>query len=323
MSKICFPILPLQVSVNRQILRQKGFSLIELMISLTIGILLMASVLMIVVASSQSSRVSDAETAMNEDGMIALGLLQQQIRLAGYSKNVTKAGVELQNFVGTSIRGCDFPFLDASKEFHELACGTSGDGGAAIAVRYEADTLNTMPVGAVPSPSNCSISAITSDTTSAITGGVAYALADNRYFVQISGTGSERPELSCRGATADATYEAVQPLIENVEKLKLTYGIVATSDPADRQIVTYRSASELDTAYSGESTEARWKRVVSVKICLLMRSSDPARDGTDTGQSYKDCDGATQTATDGYLRRAFITTAALRNKTSMPIERVN
>ena len=65
----------------------------------------------------------------------------------------------------------------------------------------------------------------------------------------------------------------------------------------------------------------RWRRVASVKICVLMRSVEPARDNSISGQSYKDCDGTTQTSTDGYLRRAYITTAQLRNKASVPLEK--
>ena len=164
--------LHLGASLNRLRFRQKGYTLIELMVSLAIGVLVMASALMITVASSQSGRVSDAETAMNEDGMIALGLLQQQIRLAGYSKTVRKDATspDLVNFVGASIRGCDFGFVAADAEFDALTCATSGDAGSAFAVRYEADTFNTMPVGSTPSPSNCAIAKIESYATSAVAG---------------------------------------------------------------------------------------------------------------------------------------------------------
>ena len=304
-----------------QALGQKGFSLLELMIALAIGILLLASVLMVIVNATRSGRVSDAETAMNEEGMIALGLLQQQIRLAGYSNTFEAAGSDVKNFAGTSIRGCDNGFADAGVAFNSLTCnataGTASNG--AIAIRYEADVLNTTPT-AGGLPTNCALLGITRDTPSAAAGAVNFALADNRYYVRSSGTDSGRPELSCRGATSNAAYAVVDPLIENIEQLRFTYGIVASIDPEDRQIVTYINSEDLDTNYSGESMQDRWSRVRSVKICVLMRSAETARDGT--SQSYRDCWGNVQQSSDGYLRRAYITTAQLRNKASVPWEKL-
>lgn len=315
----------------KQRLVQQGFTLIELLIALGIGILLMSSVLMIMVSAMQSGRVSDAETAMNEEGLIVLNLLQQQIRLAGYSNTVTDTGTITKNFTGTSIRGCDKGFADAGVAFNSLTCNTSGADNGAIAIRYEADLQNTTPAGSTTlRPTNCQLNNIDKksgaedwepSTDSAVTGQPKYSLADNRYFVRTSGTDSGRPELSCRGATSATTYDVVQPLIENVEQLKFIYGITRTNDAADMQIVTYKTASEIDSDFSGEAMADRWRRVASVKICVLMRSVEPARDNSISGQSYKDCDGTTQTSTDGYLRRAYITTAQLRNKASVPLEK--
>lgn len=302
--------------------KQQGFTLLELLIALAIGILLLASVLMVIVNATRSGRVSDAETAMNEEGMVTLGLLQQQIRLAGYSQTVNDAAAISKNFVGTSIRGCDNGFTDAGAAFNSLTCNaTAGSAdNAAIAIRYEADVLNTPPT-AGGLPTNCALRGITANTPSAVTGATTtYALADNRYYVRSSGTDSGRPELSCRGATSNTTIAAVDALIENIEQLRFTYGIVASTDPEDQQIVTYISSEDLDTNYSGESMQDRWSRVRSVKICVLMRSAESARDGTN--QSYRDCSGNLQQAGDGYLRRAYITTAQLRNKASVPLEKL-
>ncbi len=305
--------------------RQQGFTLIELMIALAIGLLIMASVLMVIVSASQRGRVSAAESTMNEEGLIALGFLQQQIRLAGYSANAVETGAITRNFIDASIRGCDAGFTDEKAAFNALTCNSSGAGGAAIAIRYQADTLNTMPTGTAPNlkPSNCLLNTIAEDTPSAVTGKPNYALADNRFFIQISGTGSNRPELVCAGAKSNGVYEGPQPLFENVEFMKLVYGVTATGDPADTQIVTYMSANEIDTKFSSDTNiNLRWNRVASVKICLLMRSADPVTDGSVSTNTYRDCDGAIQNSDDNYLRRAYITTAQLRNKAAVPQERL-
>ena len=238
--------------------------------------------------------------------------------MAGFSQTVDDTLALSKNFNDASIRGCDKGFVDAGVKFDLLSCNISGVDNGAIAIRYEADKLNTTEVSS--KASNCQMNGITADSLSAVLATPAkpaYALADNRYYVR---TDSGRPELSCRGATSANTYDSVQPLIENVEKLKFTYGIVATVEPEDHQIVTYMSATDIDDNYAVQTD--RWKRVASIKICVLMRSSDPAPDNSVSGNLYKDCDGANQTSTDGYLRRAYITTAQLRNKASVPLEKL-
>jgi type IV pilus assembly protein PilW len=58
-----------------------------------------------------------------------------------------------------------------------------------------------------------------------------------------------------------------------------------------------------------------WGRVVAVRICLLMRSSDPILANEDNA-TYSDCSGADATSADRRIRRAFFSTVALRNKTA-------
>ena len=56
----------------------------------------------------------------------------------------------------------------------------------------------------------------------------------------------------------------------------------------------------------------------SVRVCLLMRSAEAVISAEDPAmKSYLDCDGVSQTSTDGLLRRAYFNTTALRSK--MPL----
>ena len=83
---------------------------------------------------------------------------------------------------------------------------------------------------------------------------------------------------------------SMQPILDNVEKMELRYGISATNKPEDTQIVTYMTASDIDTAFASDTIDDRWSRVVSVKICLRMRSTEPLKDIAATA-TYRDCDG--------------------------------
>ncbi len=313
-------------TVRRSMRAQNGFTLIELMIALAIGLLVLASVSMAYVSASRTTRTSEMETQLNEDGVIALSIIQQQIQMAGYT-GYTKVGVEDKpNFVGAGVRGCSAAaFTSTYVPFGSLgstACALAADGGDGIIVRYEADKVNTV-VTAADVPTNCLIAAARTMPREADPL-KSYYQAENRFFVTISGTASGKPELRCaatNGTALSAGYQN-QPLLENVERMQLRYGVAATNAPDDMQVVAYRTASEIDTLYASESADARWKRVVSVKICLLMRSADPMRDMPATA-SYVDCDGVKKTLTtpDSYLRRSFITTAALRSR--LPATEVN
>ena len=63
---------------------QKGFSLIEMMIALVIGLFLMGGVISVYLSSSQSSRVNTALRTMQENGRFALASLKNSIQMAGY-----------------------------------------------------------------------------------------------------------------------------------------------------------------------------------------------------------------------------------------------
>lgn len=291
-------------------LHQSGFSLIELMIALGIGLLIMASVLTIYAAASRTSRTSEMESQMNEDGLIALNIIQQQIRMAGYSNFENPTTTDKANFTGAGVIGCSaaafYPNASAQPALSSLNatdCGEDSALGDGVIIRYEADGRNTVPTtGNIPT--NCLMNSAATATNSA---GVTYYLPENRYFVASSST--TPLALFC------AAGAQIQPVLDNVEKMVLTYGISATTAAADTQVVTYMTASDLNTAFSGESMDTRWRRVLSVKTCLLMRSTDPIKDIAATA-TYRDCDGTlvTQATPDGYLRRAFITTGTLRNR---------
>jgi len=302
-------------------LPQRGFSLVELMIALAIGLLIMASVVTIYVNASRTSNTSAIESQMNEDGLIALNLIQQQIRMAGYSNFVDPTTATALNFTGAGVRGCSasafYPNASVAQMFTAIAdsdCAAASTYGDGIIVRYEADTSNTVPT-AGGAPTNCLMNGAYTAVNSAA---ATYYIAENRYYV----AGSNPSSLRCSAGSGDITNAAnlpqTQPILDNVDQMVLSYGIAATNAATDTQIVTYMKAADIDSTFAADPVDKRWGRVISVKVCLLMRSSDPMKDIAATA-TYRDCNGTVQTLAtpDGYLRRAFMTTATLRNRLIM------
>ncbi|MFC5608424.1 PilW family protein [Variovorax soli] len=314
--------------------RVGGFTLIEMMIALVVGLVILAAALSLYVASSRGSQLSQIETQMNEDGILAVNLIQQQLKQAGYSRQVIPVGgaTVMSNYAGPAVRGCDGGFTDAGAAFDSLAC-TGGSGSDAIAIRYEATVVNTQPTtDATPLPTNC-VGHGLNDAANASQAAPAptppapnYALADNRYSVTDANT---QPMLSCQGSEKSGTTNVIgtaQPLLANVESMQVLYGVAsrpsaelaANYDPMKHQIVSYLSASGVDalatTGTLPNVTDDRWGRVLSVRVCLLMRSDQPVRDAPAGAMAYKDCSNVDATGTDGYLRRTYTTTVLLRNR---------
>jgi len=65
--------------------RQTGLTLIELMISLVLGLIVISAVINVYVGSTRSAKFSDGLRAMQENGRHGISSLQRGIRLAGYT----------------------------------------------------------------------------------------------------------------------------------------------------------------------------------------------------------------------------------------------
>lgn len=112
----------------------RGLSLIELMISLVIGMVIMIAVVSAYIGASGATRVAEAQARMNEDAQAVLTILSQQLRMAG--DNPKRADYDVatpRNPVyapGTFIvRGCDGKFSDVTSAASiDLLTCTAGGG---------------------------------------------------------------------------------------------------------------------------------------------------------------------------------------------------
>jgi type IV pilus assembly protein PilW len=81
-------------------------------------------------------------------------------------------------------------------------------------------------------------------------------------------------------------------------------------------VAGYLSAYDIvnDANLSLLPIEQRWGKVLTVRICVLVRSENPVAPDANAAK-YDDCQGNTNvTAPDLRLRRAYTTTVVLRNR---------
>jgi type IV pilus assembly protein PilW len=317
--------------------------LIELMVSLTIGLVIALAAMSAYLGAAGSSKMAEAQSRMNEDAQAALNILAQQIRTAGTNPvqtnradefrhnpvfdptyvggTVTSYGNGTSTFTVTSgpsgftIRGCDKKFtnITSATDLNSLSCPAGTSTLASIAISYEADNYNTIPTSTTNEPTDCVGSSLPTVTATFPTGTstlASFRVADNRFYIDsVAGV----PSLYCRG-NGDST----QPLIENVEYMQFMYGTVSTTATSTTATVAgYLDAAGVialaptaDTA--GYSTA--WGKVMTVRICVVVRSENPVVSDADSGKYYK-CDGnLSPSQTDRHLRRAYFTTVVLRNR---------
>lgn len=297
---------------------QRGFSLVELMVALLVGLVVVGALLSTLLATSVSSRHGQALTQMSQDASTALGILREQMVQVGYGRptGVNGAGKFVKAYPGgvagftggAGLVGCDAAFVDASlATIDALTC--SGAGGPAIAVAYEADASGSV-VSAAGVPLDCLGNGVPQQNIG-LPG--AYYLAFNKFYLDTP-KGAAHKALYCYGIGSPAA----QALVENVENMQIMYGVTTNPGAAPVQVNYYVPAATLNGG--GAPLTKNYSNVVSVRLCVLVGSTEAVVDKDPTSgkwPQYRDCDGTLKDPADGRMYRAFTSTVVLQNMLPM------
>ncbi|MGB7303899.1 MAG: PilW family protein [Burkholderiaceae bacterium] len=299
--------------VARTALRhQHGRTLVEIMIGMVIGLMVLGTVMRTVVSTSVSSRTQDNLGKLSEDAQIALNLVADHVRMAGFStpRINTTPGTASSNYTGAPMRGCDGAINDLTAPMQNIICGAANQPNM-FSVAYEADLANTLAINGIPS--DC-LGQDLPPQVSPFTGN--FFVAENRFFIRNGANGE--PELACAGNGGLNGFNAPQTLIENVEDMRLTYGISNTSVTEwgntvfAGRVSNYLTADQLDINFAAEDVMTRWNRISAVWICMQLRTNDGV---ANEPTPYTDCTGNVVVPPDRRLRIAVTTTVSLRNRT--------
>lgn len=313
--------------------RQRGMTIVELMIAMTIGLVVLGAVSTLFINVRQTFRSAESMSRIQENARYAIEMMARDIRMAGFIgcgnlesitvNTIASAPVEELLFEN-SLRGQDAP--------DGTIAGIALVGADTITIKHGIDSDvhlagNLKPedtdvqiagnpygfaAGDVLMVSNCTNADVFRATTVSGSGtttithtgsrtgvygedAVVMRLAQFVYFVGRNPT-TGRPALYRTNAVAGAG--AAEELVDNVENMQIVYGVDLDND---RMPDAYRSAGDV----------ADWSDVFTVQLQFLLVS--PESNARNEPQKYV-FNGATVTAGDRRMRQVFTTTIALRNR---------
>lgn len=279
-----------------------GFTLIELMISLVLGLLISAAVIQVYLTNTKTASTQKSGSELQEASVFGLQQLESHLRLANLGNSVTSiTDTTAGGGIVISPKNIGLEPTDTSKNLY-----FTRNGGDSNITGINSDQLtiqfkNTTGVKIA----DCESADVELGDT-----------VIERYFIRSSSTTGQGLLLACdagRVTTAgitgwSANYQSGgSEVILGVDQFKILLGI-QTDAPSDAGLMRYLTASEY-LALSGTKPP-----ITAVKIGLIVRGSSPVI-GSDVATSFKLL-GATQPLKSGQpklVRTTYESTTLLRN----------
>lgn len=219
---------------TRLLRRPSGFTLVELMISITITLFLMAGILAVVVNMKGSFTTQDQLGRTQENALFALTVLDTTIRHAGYFPDPV-VSMEIDAMPATTTANADGTTYAAGQSI----TGSAGAGAVSdtITVRFQAASNDGL--------SNCV--GDTNKTAGKLSWSNTFAVDANK-------------RLTCSVSVDGGAPGAPVVLIDNVASMRVLYGVDSTGN---NNVDRYVSASVIGTTYPYTS-------VHSVRLSIVL-----------------------------------------------------
>jgi|GEM_PF-1312904 len=226
---------------------QTGFSLVELMISLTLGLFLSLMVIQSYLTSVRADKTILGQTEIQENARFSLQVLEKSIQQAGYFPDVSGDRAEFFMAQNDSWSKTLFTTGDALLGFDDSSAPVPNQPSAAKGTDQLVMRFVTAKTSAGENSdwTNCNGVKLASETT-----------------VQMGFYVNKDAALMCRSQSQGGSIDA-QPLVSHVKNFQLFYGIDETGDGA---VNRYVSAQEVNGL-------GGWERVHSVQVRLELADS--------------------------------------------------
>lgn len=324
------------MGVNMKIVNRNdsGFSLVELMVSVALGLIILTALFIIFIGNIRSRSEIEKANRQIENGRYAIQLLTDDLRLAGYFAefnpgvmpspaalpNVCDTGIaDLRNNFMLHVQGYDNGSaapnciedlkagtdIVAVRRTSTCAAGSAGCeeiDGAPYFQSSLCDSLNELE-NPVYLDHHFKLSVGSADLTltmrNCTTKAAYYRYRTHVYFIANNNEkGDGIPTL--KRAELGKEFSVV-PLVEGIEDLQFEYGL-------DKPAID----GAPDSYAASPASVDDWRSVVSVKIGLLARNTEKTQGYTDP-KTYTLLSNAATSYADNYKRHAFQSTVRLHN----------
>lgn len=321
------PIVP-------RLIRQRGLSLVELMVAMLIGLIILAAVSTLFANSNKNYKTTDSLARLQENARTALQFITNDIRRAGYVGCMGSVDNVQVNLNGGNINGIALtPFtgtegggsVSDTLTLHYVDLSTSV--AVTASMQSESDVV-TLTAGHpfkqydIVAVTDCDKTDVFQITNNAA-GGTTLAHASGSLPAPYQGNGtatlSKAYSTDARimkfsqltyqiqnGANGrPSLFRAGQELVEGIENMQLLYGV--RTGTTGRTPNSYRTFDNVPN----------WQSAVNIRVGLLAYSIAD----TTTGEVGREVDTQPITlnatnisaANDKRIRRTFVTTVDLRN----------
>lgn len=299
---------------------QAGFSLIEIMIAMALGLFLVGGIATVYVSSKETYALRDQISELDENARVAMKALRTHIENAGYASRI--GGAQIVNyiiptgFVPTAIT-CptgQTNIIKVENIFGSADGSTVNNiGGDKIAVSYLADDQIFKDCTGSSWKNRCTVDPTKSlanwddESPQAQQARQVYsAFKVTKSTTRKNSLNQGIPELVCGGSLNTYT----QPWAQGIENMQLRYGVDISPDPIP---VGQKKQWQVDQYWTATEVSANnaWDKVALVQVGLLVRTVEPVfkQSEAKTYQLFEQ-----QIATnDRYKRAVYTTTIYLRN----------
>ena len=284
--------------ISKSFQRQRGLSLVELMVAMALSLLLMLGVIQIFLSSKQTYSTNSALSRVQESGRFAMDFLAQDIRNTGYkgqcigdplNHGVSDILWRLENPIegwnditakpahlsGTPLSGTDAILVKFAAGPGGIAADTGNlADNSTISLGSNASGISKHAITLVSDAISCDLFQNTADSnaTSVAKGAGAdwthnytgetevLALQNATYYIRAN---NGRPNSLVRERLSTNTTAATwvtEELVEGVQDMQILYGITGSN----RQVSDYVTADEVTD----------WDNVAAVRIDILAVSAD-------------------------------------------------
>jgi type IV pilus assembly protein PilW len=327
----------------------RGFSLVELLIAVAINMVVVIAASYLYLGTRESQRAATEKAGLYETGKFALDVMGRDLENAGFFPAYRAESASVVNVVGVyfnpvastptafnaGVFGCDDQRFNPTTS--TCVANPTGITADTLVINYFTIDAFGLDVG---QRGDCQRQNVGNDATntSRIGSGTNTSpfigtpptrplFVSNRYTLtpanlKIEGNAIATSGLACNGNGINPQGTTYQPMIAGIEQMRFRYGVFNTEDTQQpAQFLTAANVTASGNVALFGADRSGWQRVSSVRICLLVRTMETVRRQGVTSYTLEDCDGTSQTYTDGVERRVVSQIFAAKNNlpTTYPI----